>query len=340
MTPRFVMTLALAAAISTAGAVFAYRVNNVFVPQAGIGEKMLPGLDKRINDVREIVIEQGLKKQRLVRKNATWQIAKTGFPVSADKVKQVLIGLVNLTKLEAKTANPKKYLLIDVDSPGKKGGRGRLFSLLDNNGKPVGQIVLGKTVVGKAGPGRDAQYARAGNEATSWLALGAVLADTQITWWVNPRFLKLDVDSIAKGKIVHADGEVVKVQRTGTSSSGSSTFEMLNVPAGRKTKSSTYLKFAATDFVNLDMVDVRPAKADQEPVSTAFIEDKEGLKLQLSMTMEKGNAWVQVKVLEKGKNSTLADEITARTDGWEFRVLKSARTAFERRNEDLLEKVK
>ena len=48
MTPKLVLSLALFAGITSVSAVVAYRANNVFVPVAGVGEKVLAGLEDKI----------------------------------------------------------------------------------------------------------------------------------------------------------------------------------------------------------------------------------------------------------------------------------------------------
>ena len=207
-------------------------------------------LRTRLNDVREIIVEQGVDKLHLVFKNDAWQVKQTGYSVSPEKVRTTLVGLVNLSKLEAKTANKEKYLLIDVDGPGLNSGRGRQFSLLGKAGKKIAAVVVGKVLAGKAGPGRDAQYVRVADGKTSWLALGSVLATPALPTWVEPRFLKLNVDDVLSARLEHSDGEIVEVKRTGKDAAGSSTFKMLNVPEGRKTRTSTTIKFVATDLVN------------------------------------------------------------------------------------------
>ena len=337
MTPKLVTGLAITAVLCVGGAYLSYQANNVYVPRVGVGEKVLAGFAEQVNDVAIIKVEQGHEKFLLVKKAGVWQVKDTGFPVSAVKVKQALLGLVGLSKLEAKTANPKKYLLIDVDSPGKKDGRGRRFTLSDEAGKQISQIVLGKTLTGKAGPGRDAQYVRLSIEKTSWLVLGSVDATTALTSWVEPRFLKLDVDSVTYGRI-EFDGEKVEVRRTGKSDSGSSLFELLEVPEGRKTRTSTTIKFVATDLVNLDLIDVRPKKVGRKISSKSFVELDGGLKLSFTLVEEGEKGWVSVNVVASGSDDSAGKAIRARTAGWEFLVSDTTRASFKKRKEDLLQK--
>jgi len=339
MTPKLVTSLAITAAISIGGAYLAYSANNVFVPRDGVGEKVLAGFGETVNDVVEIKVEHGLEKLALIKRNDRWEIKETGYPVSAVKVKKALIGLVELSKLEAKTANAKKYLLISVDEPGKKDGRGRQFTLLGQNEKPIARIILGKTAVGKAGPGRDASYVRVGDEKTSWLALGSVEATAALPSWVEPRFLKIDVDSVTYGRVETA-GEKAEVRRTGKSDSGSSLFELLDVPEGRKPRTSTTLKFLATDLVNLDLIDVRPIKQGGEVTARSFVKIETGMELAFKLVEEGDKGWVSLEVLKPGSDQKTADDIKARTAGWEFLVANHKRVAFRKRKQDLLLKAK
>lgn len=337
MTPRLVGILAAVAAVSVIGAVVSYRANNVVVVQDGVGEKVIAGLSDKVNSVISILVEQGTDKLELVNREGRWQIKTTGYPVSPAKVKKALVGLVNLSKLEAKTANEKKYLLIDVDAPGKKDGRGRQLTLSDKAGKQLAKIILGKTAAGKAGPGRDAQYVRLANDKTSWLALGAVDATPALPSWVEPRFLKLNVDSVTYGRI-ETDGKKLEVRRTGKDGNGSSIFEMLDVPEGRKTRTSTTIKFAATDLANLDLVDVRPYKPGSTPSSKAFIETDTGLKIAFELVEEGKKGWVGLQVVEKGSDVKAADAIIAATKGWQFLIADYKKAAFKKTPESLLYK--
>ena len=337
MTPKSVGVLAIAALICVVGAVGSYQANNVFIPRHGVGDKVLVGLSDSVNNVTGMVVEQGIDKLELVNKDGVWQVKDTRYPVAIGKVKKVLVGLVNLVKLEAKTGNEKKYLLIDVDGPGKPDGRGRQFTLLDKDAKQIAQIILGKIATGKIGPGRDAQYVRVSKDETSWLALGSVEADSSLASWVEPRFLKLDVDSVTYGRI-EIDGEKTEVRRTGKSDSGSSLFELLDIPEGRTPRTSTTIKFAATDLVNLDLVNVRPFQAGAKETAKAFIETDTGLKLDFRLVEEYGKGWVSLKVTDKGRDTKIADAIIARTKGWEFMVADHKLAAFKKRKEMLLKK--
>ena len=340
MTPRIVLSLAVAAAISSAGAYFAYRSTHVFVPQAGIGEKVLPGLADKINDVTRITVAQDVRKLVLEKSNGVWQVAATKYPLSAAKVKKTFVSLIGLEKLEAKTANSEKYPLVHVDEPGRKDSKGRRIDLIGKNGEKIASIIIGKLAVGKAGPGKDAQYVRNSNDKTSWLALGSVDATVELKSWADPRFIGLNVDTVTHGRIVRADGEVIEVRRTGKSDTGSSIFELVNLPEGRKAKTSTTLKFAATDWVNLDFEDVRPANSGGKLVLTSTITTDDGLKVIFTLKKDAGKGWVSLDVAAPGKDKKKAGKITRQTKGWQFQLADYKFEQLNKKMEDLLEKQK
>ncbi len=335
MTRRLVIILGVLAAVSVVIAGLVWRSTHVFVVEEGVGEPVLAGLADEANNVARIEISKGTEKLVLIRDGDVWKLEKSGYPASGEQVRKAIVGLIEMVKMEAKTSNPSKYLLIDVDKPGEADSRGRLVVLKDAAGKLVGQIILGKVAIGKAGPGKDAQYVRLPGDATSWLVKGAVMQSVAVSDWVKTRFLKINVDSVSQARIEHADGEVIEVRRTGKSGSGSSVFELLNVPEGRKPLSSTFIKFAATDLANLDMIDVRPAKAGAKPlVSSSFSVDG-GMKISVKMF---DGGWVQVAVVDKGSDTAVADAISARVDGWQFLVSKDKQGQILRRMDQLLEK--
>jgi len=113
---------------------------------------------------------------------------------------------------------------------------------------------------------------------------------------------------------------------------------MIDVPEGRKPRTSTTIKFTATDLVTLDLIDARPLKEGGKAISTAFVETETGLKLAFAMVEENGVGWVSVKVVEKGSDAKMADDIVARTKGWEFLVADYKLAAFKRKRENLLYK--
>jgi len=338
MTPRTLIVLACLAVISTTAAVWSYTANHHYAVDAAAGERVLPKLVNRINDVAAIETKDGHGSIRVDRKGKGWVVAGSGYPADAKKLQKILVSLVQLTKLEGKTSAPAKYAQLEVGDPGKKDAKGRLVTLYDKSGKKIAAIVLGKLAPGRAGEGKDAQYVRIEGEAQSWLAVGRVDAYSDVTRWVDPTVVSLLVNHVERARIIHPDGEVLEVDRNGKTSAGTPKFDIAGtIPAGKKVKSDIGVRYTATDLANVDFVDVRPVKKGTSEVSRAELSMDDGLKISYRLTEEDGKGWITVAVLDKGKDAKKADEIAKRTAGWEYQISDYKEKQFKKRLADLLE---
>ncbi len=338
MTPRVLIALAVMALVSTAAAVWSYDVNHRLNVDAAQGERVLPGLLDKVNDVAAIVTKDAKGSIRVERHDKGWVVAGSNYPADPEKLQKVLVSLVELTKLEAKTSAPSKYAQLEVDDPTSIASKAHLVSLLDKDGKTIAAIVLGKQAPGRAGEGKDAEYVRVEGAAQSWLAEGRVDASSDITRWVDPTVVALRIDHVERARIIHPDGEVLEVYHNGTTSAGTAKFDIVGaIPAGKKIKSDIGVRYTATDLANVDFVDVRPVKAGTKEVSRVELEMADGLKIGYRLSEEDGNGWITVTVLAKGKDAKEADAITKRTAGWEYELSDYKVKQFKKRLADLLE---
>ena len=338
MTPRILIALFLMAVVSTAAAVWSYQANHHLAVDVAQGERVLPGLVDKVNDVATIVTKDAKGSIRIERHDKGWVVAGSGYPADPDKVQKVLVSLVELTKLEAKTSAPAKYAQLEVDDPTSIASKSHLVSLLDKNGKTIAAIVLGKPAPGRAGAGKYAEYVRVEGEARSWLATGRVDASSDITRWVDATVVALSVDHVERARITHPDGEVLEVFHNGTTSAGTAKFDVVGaIPDGKKIKSDIGVRYTATDLANVDFIGVRPVKAGTKEVSRAELEMADGLKIGYRLSEEDGKSWITVKVLAKGKDEKQADAIAKRTAGWEYELSDYKVKQFKKRLADLLE---
>ena len=81
-------------------------------------EAFFPNLENVINDVTEIDVSNHSESITLLRVGENWQWLikeKHLYPASLDKVHKLLLGVVHLTILDAKTNNQDRYAEIGVD---------------------------------------------------------------------------------------------------------------------------------------------------------------------------------------------------------------------------------
>jgi hypothetical protein len=337
MSARVVLVLAVVAVLSVAAAVASYRSTHQGLSTAGAGERLLPELVQKANDVAEITVTEAGKSLSLKAQGEGWVVSDTGFPVARGKLVEAVVGLAGMSRLEPKTANPKKYALIEVDAPGTEGAKGRLYSLKDAKGGVVAEVILGKAAPGRAGAGKDGQYVRLPKEAQSWLVAGRVDAGPELKDWADTSLLSLGMDKMAAARFKQPDGTTLQVKKTGKAEGGGDKFEITGLPAGKKVKNENDVRYAATDLATVEFTDVRPAKAGAAQAAEGELETDKGMKLGFKLVEEGGKAWLALNVVAPGPDKEAADKIAAKVKGWEFQVSEHKAKQFKKRLADLVE---
>jgi len=338
MSARAIVILVVMAVVSTAAAMWSYQANHRLAVDVVEGERVLSGLVDKVNDVAAIEAADAAGTIRLERGAKGWAVAGSGYPADPEKLQKILVALVQLSKLEAKTAAAGKYAQLNVDDHGAPDSKARLVTLMDKDGSTIAAIVLGKLAPGRAGQGKDAQYVRVEGEAQSWLALGRVDAASDIAKWVDPKVVAIRVDQVERARIIHADGEVLVVFHNGTTEAGTARFEIAGVlPKGKKIKSDIGVRYTATDLANVEFVGVRPVKEGTTEVARVELEMADGLKIGYRLVEDDGKGWITVSVLARGKDESEAAEIARRTAGWEYQLSDYKQKQFKKRLAELLE---
>ncbi len=317
MTPRGVIVLALAAFVTCAGAAWQLQSNSAGFVEAGRGERLLPNLLGKANEVAAIVVEKGDRKVRIERKEDGYVLGGSGYPVKAGKFQTALVAAASLEKFEAKTARQDKFVLIEVDDPVAKDAKGRLVRFEDAQGNTLAEIILGKKARGRIGGAvGDGQYVRLPGEQQSWLARGLVDADTELTVWVDDYVTDMNIDHVVLAEFEPQTGDQTRVRRTGVTEGGQPKFELDNVPDGKKPKNDLTIRYAATDLGNVRFTDVRKNEGGETVWRTRLMM-ADGMLVQFNITADD---WVSLEVLNVGKDKTTAKDLKARTEGFQYKL--------------------
>jgi len=337
MTPRFVAGLAVAAMLSAGIAAAAYIQNHRSPSTAGAGERLLPDLVQKANEVAEITVTSASGSLALRAKDGEWVIADSGYPADRGKVADLVVQLAQLTRIEPKTDNPGKYALLEVEAPDKPTAKGRLVTLKDAGGATIGEVILGKHATGQTVAGRDAQYVRFPSEPASWLVQGAVDAGPEIGSFADTTLLSLAGADIVAARFRQPDGAALEIRRGPKGEDGSTTYEVANLPEGAKLKTEADARSAVMDLASVSFIGVRPRKAESPTSSEVEVETEKGLKLGFKLVEEGGKPWLSVDVLAPGSDQTAADAIAAKVKGWEFQVTDTKAKQLKRTLADLVQ---
>ncbi len=317
MTPRSVMVLAVAAAVSVAGATWQLQANSSGYEEAQRGERLLPNLLAKANDVAAIVISQADNSVRIERAGTSYVLGGSGYPVKGGKFQTAIVATASLEKFDAKTARPDKYPLIEVEPPQDKAAKSRLIRFEDASGNDLGEIILGKKARGRLGGAvGDGQYVRLPGDAQSWLARGVVDADVKLETWVDNAITDMNVEFVVRAVFQPTGGPELMVRRTGVTEGGQPKFELNGVPDGRKPKNDLTLRYAATDLGNVNFVDVRKDQGG-DVVQRATLMMADGLTAEFRIAADD---WVSLHVINDGKDKTTTKDLKARTKGWQYKL--------------------
>lgn len=317
MTPRVVIALAAAAAVVLAGASWQLQSNSSGYVEAERGQRLLPELLPKANDVASITISQAGRNIRIERADTSYVLGGSSYPVKGGKFQTAIVAAASLEKFDAKTAREEKYPLIEVEPTDGKDAKSRLIKFEDAKGNSLGEIILGKKARGRLGGTiGDGQYVRLPDSKQSWLARGVVDADIKLDGWVDNAITDMNIEHVVRATFQPSGGEELVVRRTGVTEGGQPKFELNTVPDGKKPKNDLTLRYAATDLGNVSFVDVRKdSGGDIAQRTTLMMAD--GLIVEFRITRDD---WVNLHVVNDGKDKVTQKDLEGRTKGWQYKL--------------------
>ena len=317
MTPRQFAVLAAAAALSLVVAATVYTANAPWTLGTKSAGKLLPNLDSAAPNLARIVIEQGGTTATIEQTGNQWVIrSEDGYPASAEKVRVFVNALAEADLVEAKTANPDRYHLLDVSDPAKDNVA-RLVRLEDKDGEKLGEIIAGKTRFGQSGMAVAGTYVRRPGETQSWLADRRIVGGTALRDWAAPRVFEVPTETIARATVKLPDEPEYEIKRNEDGKS----HQLVTIPEGKKIRYINVVDniIEAASFLDLDRAR-KATDAKGGEAGTVTLELDSGLKIAMSVRREMDGGWATISATGEGEAKAAADDITSRAKGWEFQV--------------------
>ncbi|QLH40283.1 MAG: hypothetical protein HWD60_16950 [Defluviicoccus sp.] len=114
------------------------------------GGPFFPDLVGKLKDVNAVVVRDAQHTLTIHRlDDGSWGIAElSDYPVQPEKVREVVNGLVQLEKAEAKTANPELYSRLSVEDVSAADAKSKEVILQTAAGQPVSQLIVGNPGTG------------------------------------------------------------------------------------------------------------------------------------------------------------------------------------------------
>ena len=333
MNPRSFYKLSIATAIAFIAAVCSW----VLVPDHSVGsffgEPLFPDLINRLNEIEVISIEHKNQNLTFTRdSNKEWILMENNYPVDKERIRNTLIGLSRLEKIEPKTALPEFYPDLQVEDISAKEANSYLLTLLNIDGQPLTSIIIGKSVNGITWNGQG-YFVRFPNEAQSWLVRGNFDITGDAYSWLMTRILPLSAGKISSVTLTN-DAQKREITYTRPapsypllSSSVSDDFFQTS-PEFTSKMEKALLSFTFEDVFPL------PSPVSQKtPATSIKIETQDGLKIHLSLFFEEGIPYVTVSfaATEKAKDTVKkeAERLERLHQKWLYKIPAETASALQ-----------
>ncbi|MBV9829311.1 MAG: DUF4340 domain-containing protein [Alphaproteobacteria bacterium] len=335
-------SLLLCATLILAGAaVYSLLANNIAPVRVVDGDKVFPELTGSLNDLAWLRLSHGTSKVDFTDINQRWVVVEKGnYPAAAGKVRRLLLGLSELTLVERKTDQPELLSRLDLDDPatGPATGKGALVQLQDRLGKPVADLIVGKTRHDRLGGGRDGVYIRKPGDNQTWLASGSLDVGGGPLDWVERRILDIPASRIASVTLNDGDAPPVVLRR----SAADTPFALADMPPDAKLKSAKLAEGPAGTLTALDLVDVKPAADLPVPdtAATATLTTFDGLTLTIHLVGHDNMDWAAIDVVGSGAAQAEAKVLASALKPWSFALPPDRAALLRTKLGDLLEPAK
>ena len=317
-----ILAIAAVASLVTAGIV--HSAYDTWSVETVTGEKLFESFDDDASRVTSLMLRKGEDVFTFKKDDAGgWSIAERGgYAADPKKVRALLVKLARAELVEAKTRDPKRYQLLELGDPNKDGASSTLVRMSDNDGKVIGEVVIGKQRVSAFGRGKSGSYIRRPGNDQTWLTNVGLGTSTTVSDWVQPVFFRMALGEMSSLTLDPPDGEPVKIV---ADPAKKETFKFQSVPEDKKTKSGVDATVMIKALETLEMTDVRKAadaKVPKDAVTiSADLETTDAMKLRFKvLKIGENDRWLSVDVLADGKKKDVAKKLKADLSGWQFKI--------------------
>ncbi|MBW8268514.1 DUF4340 domain-containing protein [Caldovatus aquaticus] len=329
MRRRTLVLLGGAAAL-VAGAAVLLTPGTTPPPAPSDGALAFPGLAERLQRAAAIEVRRHDGTLRVERQGETWVLPdKAHYPARPERVRELLTGLTELRLAERRTSDPALLDRLGLEDPERPGATSSLLRVLDAQGAPLAELVVGRRRVRTQGNVPESAYVRRPDETQAWLAEGRIPVDADAQLWLDRDLANLPPDRLRRVVVRRAGTAELVLTRAGDADARLA----LAQPAEHPPLDETSLDEVARGFEFLTFLEVRPeAEIPGEPLGEARFEFTDNLAV--TVRPYKADALVWIRLSAEGDEE--AARLNARWRGWAYQVGQWKEKAFVPRLEDLL----
>jgi hypothetical protein len=201
-----------------------------------------------------------------------------------DKVRELVIGLARLQRLEGKTRNPDLYAKLEVDEISSPGSTSKLVQLMSGSDQSMAVLFVGKEKLKQGSSSRRQFYVRSPGDAQAWLVEGSLPDMEGAVAWMEASIFGPDTGQI-RAITVSTDGESWTVSRE---SLESEVYALDAVAADEEVESQYAINEIARSFSDLTFENVEPVSVVEEGVLNTKVvaETFDGVRIVLTLGKE------------------------------------------------------
>jgi len=295
------------------------------------GGLAFPGLAARLADARRITVlrqDKTLVIQR--RADGGWGVAdRNNYPAQASKVRELLTGLTELRLAERRTADPELLDRLGLEDPTKPDSTAHLLRVLDGDGKPLAELVVGRRRVRVQANVPESVYVRRPNETQAWLGEGRLPVDNDRQLWFDRDIANIARDQVARVEVTRGEEKLVFAV-------GADKKFALAEPTEHPPLDDYRVEDVSRGFEMLSFTDVLPdAEGPAEDVGSAVYTLTNGVKITVRVAKKGDEVWARFAAAGEGDAKAEADRLQARFAGWVFQLGSWKEKAFVPRLADL-----
>lgn len=329
MKRRNLLLLGGAAAASVAAAIL-LTPDRTEPPPSSATPLAFPGLAPRLANAARIEVTRHDGTLTINRAEADrWVLpARADHPVRPERVRELLVGLTELRLTEPRTANPEMLERLGVEDPTRPGATSALLRVLDAQGQPIAEMIIGRRRMRVQGNVPESVYVRRPNETQAWLAEGRLPLDADPNLWIDRDIANIPRERVREARIERAGEPLLLLRRGGEPDGRLAVVE----PAETPELDEISLDEVGRAFEFLTFLDVRrAADIPGERLGEARFELTDNLRIALVVHRQGEEVWATMSA----EGDAEAQRLDARWRPWAYQVGQWKEKAFLPRLADL-----
>jgi hemin uptake protein HemP len=323
MKPRTTILLLVVAVLAlTGGWYYGPRTQGAAVTTMS-SQPAFANLSQTIAQAAQVTIQHAGKTLVITRKGNAWGLQDhAGYPVEPAKLHALLTGLTEVRLLEPRTSDPAEFHRLGVEDPTAPPGgptpRSTLLRVLDAQGHPLAELIVG--ISRDSGqPGEVPQfYFRRPGEHASWLAEGVVDTDADAQQWLDRDVLSIPENRVGSVTLVHGDQKIEITHQPGATNQD---LLAVTTPADHPPLDQDKVQDVGHALDMLTLNDVKPAGAMAgQALGQSIYATKDGLTVTLALSKDGEKLWAHITAAGTGSATAEASRLNAKLGGWDYEI--------------------